>query len=149
MQAVLQGDGPRSRIFKIPVTMKRDVINDTLVAIKNAEFVGKPEVVVGPTSKLLKGVLKILQQLGYIGEFEYIDDRKGGKFKITLTHRINKCGAIKPRFPVKKEDYEKWEQRYLPARDFGVLVVSTSSGLMTHNESKKKGLGGRLIAYIY
>lgn len=129
--------------------MKRDVINDTLVAIKNAEFVGKPEVVVGPTSKLLKGVLKIMQNLGYIGEFEYIDDHKGGKFKITLTHKINKCGVVKPRFPVGKEDYEAWEQRYLPARDFGVLIVSTSSGLMTHYESKKKGLGGRLIAYIY
>jgi small subunit ribosomal protein S8 len=116
--------------------MKQDVINDTLVAIKNAEAVGKPEVVAGPTSKLLKGVLKIMQQLGYIGEFEQTDDRRGGKFKITLTHKLNKCGAVKPRFAVKKEEYEKWEQRYLPARDFGILIVSTSSGLMTHYESK-------------
>ncbi len=129
--------------------MKRDIINDTLVAIKNAESVGKSEVVVEPTSKLLKGVLKIMQQLGYISEFEFIDNRKGGKFRIVLLHKINKCGAIKPRFAVKREDYEKWEQRYLPARDFGVLMVSTSQGLMTHIDSKKKGLGGRLIAYVY
>lgn len=129
--------------------MKRDVINDTLVAIKNAESVGKPEVVIGPTSKLLKGVLKIMQDLGYIGDFEFIDDKKGGKFKIKLVHKVNKCGAIKPRFAVKSEDYERWEQRYLPARDFGVMIVSTSSGLMTHYDSKKKGLGGRLIAYVY
>lgn len=129
--------------------MKRDIINDTLVAIKNAEAVGKPEVVAGPTSKLLEGVLKIMQQLGYIGEFEYIDDHRGGKFKIKLAHKLNKCGAIKPRFSVKNADYEKWEQRYLPARDFGALIVSTSSGLMTHYDSKAKGLGGRLIAYVF
>lgn len=128
---------------------RKDIISDTLVAIKNAEAVGKQEVVVEPTSKLLKGALKIMQELGYIGEFEYVDDHKGGKFKIALHHKINKCGAIKPRFAVKKAEYEKWEQRYLPARDFGVLIVSTSKGLMTHNESKKQGLGGRLLAYIY
>lgn len=129
--------------------MKRDVINDTLVAIKNAEAVGKSDLVVEPTSKLLKGVLKIMQHLGYIGEFEYLDDHRGGKFKISLLHKINKCGAVKPRFAIKKAEYEKWEQRYLPARDFGVLIVSTSKGLMTHKDSKEKGLGGRLIAYVY
>jgi len=129
--------------------MKRDLINDALVAIKNAEAVGKPNLVVSPTSKLLKGVLKIMQQAGYIGEFEYIDDHRGGKFQITLPHKLNKCSVIKPRFPVKRGEYEKWEQRYLPAADFGVLIVSTSSGLMTHYDSKKKGLGGRLIAYVY
>ncbi len=129
--------------------MKRDVLNDALVAIKNAEAVGKREVVLGPTSKLLKSVLKLMQDAGYIGEFEYIDDHRGGKFKVTLAHSINKCGVVKPRFSVKKEDYEYWEQRYLPAAGFGTLLISTSSGLMTHQDSKKKGLGGRLIAYVY
>ena len=129
--------------------MQTDITNDALVAIKNAEAVGKSEVVVKPTSKLLKGILLIMQKSGYIGEFEYIDDKRGGKFRIGLMHKINKCGVIKPRFPVKKDDYEKWEQRYLPARDFGLLIVSTPHGLMTHRESKEKGTGGRLIAYAY
>jgi small subunit ribosomal protein S8 len=129
--------------------MKRDLINDALVAIKNAEAVGKQEVVVGPSSKLLKSVLKIMQKLGYIGEFEYVDDHRGGKFKISLTHKINKCGVIKPRFSIKKQDYERWEQQYLPADNFGALIISTSNGLMTHYDSKEKGLGGRLIAYVY
>jgi small subunit ribosomal protein S8 len=129
--------------------MKKDIINDALVAIKNAEAVGKQEVLVKPTSKLAEGVLKIMQKSGYIGDFEYIDDHKGGSFKINLIHKINKCGAIKPRFAIKKDEYERWEQRYLPARDFGVLIVSTSQGLMTHYDSKQKGVGGRLIAYIY
>ncbi len=129
--------------------MKRDLINDALVAIKNAEAAGKQSLVVRPTSNLLKEVLKIMQKEGYIGEFEYIDDHRGGKFLIKLSHRLNNCGVIKPRFPLKKTEYERWEQRYLPAANFGILIVSTSSGLMTHYESKKNGLGGRLIAYIY
>jgi small subunit ribosomal protein S8 len=129
--------------------MKRDLLNDTLVAIKNAEAVGKQEVIIGPTSKLLEGVLKIMQQSGYIGDFEYVDDGRGGQFKINLIHHLNKCGVIKPRFSVKRKEYERWEQRYLPADNFGILVVSTPEGLMTHYDSKKKGLGGRLIAYIY
>jgi len=129
--------------------MQADIVNDALVAIKNAEAVGKSEVVVKPTSKLLKGVLLLMQKKGYIGEFEDIEDKRGGKFRISLIHKINKCGVIKPRFPVKRGEYEKWEQRYLPARGFGLLVVSTSSGLMTHQESEEKGLGGRLIAYVY
>ncbi len=129
--------------------MKRDIINDALVAINNAEAVGKMDVVVKPTSKLLGEILKLMQKLGYIGEYEYIDDHRGGSFKIKLTHKINKCGVIKPRFSVKKGEFEKWEQRYLPARDFGALIVSTSSGLLTHYDSKKKGVGGRLIAYVY
>ncbi|MBN2517977.1 MAG: 30S ribosomal protein S8 [Candidatus Altiarchaeota archaeon] len=129
--------------------MQGDIINDALVAIKNAESVGKSDVTIMPTSKLLKQILLIMQKTGYIGEFEYIDDKRGGKFRVSLIHRINKCGVIKPRFPVKKNDYEKWEQRYLPARDFGILMVSTPLGLMTHKESKDKGLGGRLIAYAY
>lgn len=129
--------------------MKRDAINDSLVAIKNAEAVGKQELVLSPSSKLLKGVLKIMQDLGHIGEFEYIDDQRGGKIKVKLIHKLNKCGAVKPRFAVKSEDYKRWEQRYLPAANFGALIVSTSSGLMTHYDSKAKGLGGRLIAYVY
>ena len=58
-------------------------------------------------------------------------------------------GAIKPRFAVKATEYEKFEKRYLPAKGFGILIVSTVKGLMTHYEAKQQGLGGRLIAYCY
>jgi small subunit ribosomal protein S8 len=129
--------------------MQADIINDALVAIKNAEAVGKSEIILKPTSKLLTGILKLMQQSGYVGDFEYTENNRGGEIKLKLVHKINKCGVIKPRFSVKKNDFEKWEQRYLPARDFGILLVSTSQGLMTHNSSKEKDIGGRLIAYVY
>ncbi len=43
----------------------------------------------------------------------------------------------------------KYARRYLPARDMGVLILSTSQGLMTHHAALEKNIGGSLIAYVY
>ena len=63
--------------------------------------------------------------------------------------KVNSCGAIKPRFAVKTTEWNKWEQRYIPSRDFGLLIVSTPKGIMTNRDAKGKNTGGRLIAYVY
>jgi len=62
---------------------------------------------------------------------------------------MNNCGVVKPRFSTKCTNFEKWEKRYLPAKDFGIILISTPKGIMTHIEAKEKKLGGRLIAYCY
>jgi small subunit ribosomal protein S8 len=62
---------------------------------------------------------------------------------------LNKCGVIKPRFKVRIGDYEKYEKRYLPAMDFGILIISTSKGIKTNTLAKKENLGGLLISYVY
>ncbi|MEX2703091.1 MAG: 30S ribosomal protein S8 [Candidatus Baldrarchaeia archaeon] len=126
-----------------------DPLADALSNIMNHELAGKKTVIIKPASKLIGEVLKIMLQEGYIGEFEYIDDGRAGKFRVQLLGRINKCGVIKPRFPVKKKDFEKWEKRYLPAHDIGILIVSTPQGVMAHKEAIKRGIGGRLLAYVY
>ena len=126
-----------------------DPLADALSAINNAEKVGKREIVVYPASKLLLRVLEIFKEKGYIKGYEYIDDGREGMVKVFLAGRIVKTGAIKPRFPVSKDEWTKWEQRYLPARGIGMLIVSTSQGLITNEEAKKRGIGGRLIAYVY
>ena len=84
-----------------------------------------------------------------IGNFEYVDDNRAGKFNVELLGNINKCGVIKPRHAVKKDEFEKFEKRYLPAKNFGILIVTTPQGIMTHNEAKERGIGGRLLAYMY
>lgn len=126
-----------------------DSLADGLSMIKNAEYAGKREVVIRPASKLISICLRILQANGYIGEFEFIDDGRTGKFQVQLLGRINKCGVIKPRHPVKAKKFEEIEKQYLPAVNFGLLIVSTSKGVLTHYECKQKNLGGRLLAYIY
>ncbi len=128
--------------------MQQDLFADALSALRNARSVGKEECTLRPTSNLLRDVLKLLQQKGYIGVFEYIDDGKGGVFKVTLNKELNTCKAVKPRFYVKKDDYLKYEKRYLPARGFGHIIVSTSNGIMTQEEAAGE-TGGTLLAYIY
>ena len=90
-----------------------------------------------------------MQKENYIGEFEFIDDNKAGKFEVELEGNINQCGVIKPRHAVKKDEFEKFEKRYLPAKNFGILIVTTPEGIMTHREAKERGIGGRLLAYMY
>ncbi|MFH1722862.1 MAG: 30S ribosomal protein S8 [Candidatus Altiarchaeota archaeon] len=129
--------------------MMQDLINDAIVNIKNYERIGKAECTLKPTSKLLIEILRVFQKEGYIGEFELSDATSGGTITVKLTQRINECGVIKPRFAVKTDEYDKWEKRFLPARDIGILVVSTPRGIMDHREAKKRGLGGRLLTYVY
>jgi small subunit ribosomal protein S8 len=126
-----------------------DTLTNGLITIINNEMRNKRECVISPASKLLGRVLRIMQLNGFIGEFEFIDDGRAGKFKVQLLGRINKCGAVKPRFPVKVDGYENWEKKFLPSRDVGIMVVSTSQGVIAHREAEEKNLGGRLLAFVY
>ena len=125
-----------------------DSLANALSTIKNAENIGKPECML-KSSKLIGSVLKVMQDQGYISGFEFIDDEKSGFFKVQLNGKINKCGVIKPRFSVRKTDFEKWEKQFLPARDFGALILTTSEGVIPHYEAKEKGVGGKLLAYVW
>jgi small subunit ribosomal protein S8 len=126
-----------------------DPLADAMSVVKNAESVGKPECIIHPASKLIGRTLKVMADRGYIGEFEFVDDGKSGMFKVKLLGRINRCGVIKPRFATKAADLEKWEKRYLPAKNFGVLILSTSRGVMAHSDARAQNLGGQLLAYVY
>lgn len=128
--------------------MRHDLLSDVLYVINNAEQIGKESCTV-PSSELVKSVLKIMQKSGFIGSFEFVDDGKSGKIQIDLVGRINVTRSIKPRFSVKKDSYEKWESRYLPAKGFGILIVSTPKGVVDQKEAEKLGTGGKLLCYVY
>ncbi|OGS41749.1 MAG: 30S ribosomal protein S8 [Euryarchaeota archaeon RBG_16_62_10] len=129
--------------------MQQDTLNDAMAVIKNAEKVGKGECTVRPSSRLVGRVLKVMQDNGYIRQFELVDDGRSGMFKVVLSGQINDCGVIRPRYSVKVADLEKFESRYLPAQDFGVLILTTTKGVVTHMEAKKGGVGGKLLAFVY
>ena len=126
-----------------------DTLTNGLITVINNEMRNKRECVISPASKLLGRVLRIMQLNGYIGEFEFIDDGRAGKFKVQLLGRINKCGAVRPRFAVKVDEFENGEKKFLPSRDVGLMVVSTSQGVIAHREAEEKNLGGRLLAFVY
>ena len=129
--------------------MQHDSLNDAMGVIKNAEKVGKGECVIRPSSKLVGRVLKVMQENGYISQFELIEDGRSRMFKVALAGHINDCGVIRPRYSVKVADLEKFEARYLPAQDFGVLILTTTKGVVTHMDAKKGGVGGKLLAFVY
>jgi len=129
--------------------MRHDTLNDAMSAIRNAEKVGRSECIVVPSSRLIGHVLKVMQDNRYIKEFEVMDDNRGGKYRVVLNGHINECGVIRPRYSVKIGDLEKFESRYLPAQDFGVLIMTTTRGVLSHNEAKEIGVGGKLLAYVY
>ena len=90
-----------------------------LKAINNAEKRGKRQVLLRPSSKVVVRFLTVMMKHGYIGEFEVVDDHRGGKIVVNLTGRLNKCGVISPRFDIGIRDIEKWTTNLLPSRQFG------------------------------
>lgn len=127
----------------------KDPLSNALAAIMNNELRNKRECVINPASKMIGHVLRLLQKNGYVGQFEFVDDGRFGKFKVQLLGRINKCGAIKPRYYTKVKSLEEWEKQFLPSRELGILILSTSKGMLSHKEAKEKKIGGQLIAYVY
>ena len=129
--------------------MQMDPLADALSNLKNNEGTGNLRAIVKPASKLIGRVLKVMEDYGYIEEYKFIEDGKAGIFEVKLAGKINNCGVIRPRHPVGKGDFEAFEKRFLPASGFGILVVSTPNGIMSHHEARKLGLGGRLLAFVY
>ena len=119
--------------------MQNDPLNDAMSVMKNAAENGQSECIIEPSSKLIGRVLKVM----------YIEDGKAGKFRVMMKGAINNCGVIKPRYSVKAIDLEKFEARYLPAQDFGVLILTTTAGVITQSSAKELGVGGKLLAFVY
>jgi small subunit ribosomal protein S8 len=136
-------------IRKVIKMVLLDPLANALSTIKNAEVIGKSSCIIRPASKNIGNVLKVMQDLGYIGDFEFIDDGKAGIYSIALVGRINKCGAIKPRYSVGTGSFERWEKQFLPAKNFGALIVTTSNGVMSQYDAREKKIGGQLLAYVY
>jgi len=125
-----------------------DHLADALNTIKTHETVGQNVCTVKYT-KLVGQILSVLKEHNYLKEYKHIDDGRGGLYEVTLDGRINDCGVIKPRMPVKKQDWAQKEQQFIPGYGVGLLIVSTPKGIMTNSEAEKEQIGGRLLAYVY
>ncbi len=126
--------------------MSHDIVADALNMIRNAKRSRKESVNVKKISNLLIEVLKIMKQKGAIKKYKINSKTKSAE--IIIGSFID-CRAIKPRFSAKTEQIDRYVRRYLPARNFGTIIISTNKGLVVHEEALEKNMGGSLIAYFY
>ncbi len=122
--------------------MSQDIIADGLNQIMNAKRARKEKVVV-TASRFLLDVLEIAKREGYFSSYK----RQGNTVEIVFS--LHECKAIKPRFTVTAEQIDTYVRRYLPSRHLGIILISTSRGLLTHKEALDQGVGGSLIAYFF
>ena len=127
-----------------------DQIADLLTRIRNAINVGKNEILV-PTSKLKVGVVEVLKANGYVADFEVIDGKPRGLLRVLINEagsiaRINEISKVsKPGRRV----YSSADELPVVKSGRGMVIVSTSKGLMTGREAKKNRLGGEILVRVW
>ncbi len=124
--------------------MSQDIVSDALNQLMNAKNANKASVSVQHHSRLLLSILSVAKLNGYVKDYKM----KPSGLRIEIGN-LNGCNAIKPRFAVTVEEIEKYISRYLPAKNIGIIIISTSNGLMTHQTAIEKNIGGNLVAYFY
>ena len=125
--------------------MSQDVVADALNQIMNAKRIGKTSLEISKYSKLLINLFSLMQEKEHI-EFKVDENEKKIVIKIL---KLNECRAVKPRYHVRIEEIDKYLRRYLPSRNFGSLIISTSQGLVDHNQAYENNTGGSVVAYFY
>jgi small subunit ribosomal protein S8 len=127
-----------------------DQIADLITRIRNAIMVGKNEILV-PTSKLKVGVVEVLKKNGYVAEYEVVDDKPRGMLKVTIFEpgAIAKINEISKVSKPGRRVYSAAEDLPVVKSGRGMVIVSTSKGLMTGREAKKNRLGGEILVRVW
>ncbi|CAF0801758.1 unnamed protein product [Didymodactylos carnosus] len=129
--------------------VRMNALADALKSINNAEKRHKRQVLIRPCSKVIVKFLTVMMKHGYIGEFEIVDDHRAGKIVVNLNGRLNKCGVISPRFDCTLREIETWTKNLLPSRQFGFIVLTTSHGILDHEEARRKHTGGKVLGFFF
>ena len=131
--------------------MNTDPIADMLTRIRNANLVSHPTVEM-PSSKLKVALARLLKEEGFISNYE---EKVEGNFK-TLSIELKYDENNKPVITNLKRVSKPGLRNYCKAKNLpqvlgglGVVVVSTSKGLLTDRKARKENLGGEVLAYIY
>jgi len=131
--------------------MITDPIADMLSRIRNAQAVKKSEVSL-PFSRLKFELAKILKHENYLESVEKQEEAKFPQLKIVLKYDGNNQPVITNIKRVSKPGkriYVSKNNIPIVLNNLGILIISTSSGLMTNKEAKRKGVGGEILCEIW
>ncbi|MFA5188609.1 MAG: 30S ribosomal protein S8 [Patescibacteria group bacterium] len=131
--------------------MITDPIADMLTRIRNAQAVRKSEVLL-PFSKLKFELAKILKHENYIEDAAKVEEAKFPQIKIVLKYNEDKQSAISNIRRVSKPGKRIYVSKTkIPSvlNNLGILIISTSNGLMTNKEARRKGIGGEILCEIW
>ena len=131
--------------------MVNDSIADLLTRIRNAQTARHATVSV-ETSIMKKSIVQILLDEGYISSFEEVDNGKNKDIVITLKY-VNKnqkvITGLKRISKPGRRIYASCEELPKVLNGLGIVIVSTSKGVMTDREARKLGIGGEVLAYVW
>ena len=128
-----------------------DPIADMLTRVRNANSAGKQTVSM-PSSKKLVEIARIMDQEGYIAGYEVIDGQPRATLEITLKYGDKKAKTIRGIKRISKPGlriYAGKDELPRVLGGLGTAIISTSSGVMTDRDARKKGIGGEVIAFIW
>jgi len=131
--------------------MMTDPIADMLIRIKNALMVRHKKVQI-PASKMKLEIARILKEEGYIEDFVYIDNKPQGIIEITLKYDENKRPVIRGVKRVSKPGrriYKGYKELPKVLDGLGIAIISTSQGIMTDFEARRRKIGGEVICEIW
>lgn len=128
-----------------------DPIADMLTRIRNANT-AKHESVEIPASNMKRGIAQILVDEGYIKSYNVIDDGKQGVIKVLLKFGPGKAKVLQGIKRISKPGlriYVNCEDMPRVMRGLGVVIVSTSRGIMTDKAARKANVGGEVLAFVW
>ena len=131
--------------------MLTDPISDYLTRLRNGLKAEHEEVVI-PSSRLKREMSRILKEQGYISDFEVFQAEKGEAIKVTLRYTEDRDPVISGMERVSRPGRRRYDAKDDVPRvqgGMGTAIVSTSTGVMTGHEARKKGVGGEVVAYVW
>lgn len=128
-----------------------DPIADMLTRVRNAIRAKKKEVNI-PSSRLKVEIARILKEEGYIRNYKVIEDKKQGILNITLKYTDDNQSAITGLRRVSKPGCRIYCTKDTVPKvldGLGVVIVSTSRGILTGKQCEELGVGGEVLCEIW
>lgn len=128
-----------------------DPISDMLTRIRNANGAILDRISL-PASRQKAGIARILKAEGYIQDFELVEGEVRGSIQITLRYGSDRSRTITGVRRISRPGrrvYAKADRLPKVLGGMGTAIISTSSGLMTDREARRRRLGGEVVAYIW